>query len=99
MITFDPDALRTRIAELDQLISALGFWDDTRAAGKVSAERAKLARELDLFDRLSNDVDDLPTMVELAAEDEEMAAELSAGVRRVRREIDALQEADRKSVV
>ena len=93
MITFDPDALRTRIAELDESISAPGFWDDARAAGKVSAERAKLARELDLFDRLSGELDDLPTMVELAEEDEEMAAELATSVQRVRGEIDALQEA------
>ena len=93
MITFDPDALRTRIAELDESISAPGFWDDTRAAGKVSAERAKLARELDLFDRLSNELDDLPTMVELAEEDEEMAPSSPTSVQRVRSEIDALQEA------
>jgi peptide chain release factor 2 len=93
VITFDPDALRTRIADLDEAISAPGFWDDARAAGKVSAERAKLARELELFDRLSGELDDLPTMVELAAEDEEMATELATSVQRVRGEIDALQEA------
>ena len=93
MITFDPDALRSRIEELDTEISAPGFWDDTRAAGKVSAERAKLARELDLFDRLAHELEDLPTMVELAEEDPSLTTELADGVRRVRAEIDALQEA------
>jgi peptide chain release factor 2 len=93
VITFDPDALRSRIEELDTDISAPGFWDDARAAGKVSAERAKLARELDLFDRLARDLDDLPTMVELADEDPSMTSELTDSVRRVRDEIDALQEA------
>jgi peptide chain release factor 2 len=93
VITFDPDALRSRIEELDADISAPGFWDDARAAGKVSAERARLARELDLFDRLARDLDDLPTMVELADEDPSMTPELAESVRRVREEIDALQEA------
>ena len=93
MITFDPDALRSRIDDLDAEISAPGFWDDARAAGKVSAERAKLARELDLFDRLARELDDLPTMVELADEDPSMTPELGDSVRRVREEIDALQEA------
>jgi peptide chain release factor 2 len=93
VITFDPDALRSRIEELDTDISAPGFWDDARAAGRVSAERAKLARELDLFDRLARDLDDLPTMVELADEDPSMTSELTDSVRRVREEIDALQEA------
>ena len=91
MITFDPDALRSRIEELDTDISAPGFWDDARAAGRVSAERAKLARELDLFDRLARDLDDLPTMVELADEDPSMASELTDSVRRVREEIDAFR--------
>ena len=93
MITFDPDALRSRIDDLDSEISAPGFWDDARAAGKVSAERAKLARELDLFDRLAHELDDLPTMVELAEDDPSLTTELAASVRRVRDEIDALQEA------
>ena len=93
MITFDPDALRSRIDDLDTEISAPGFWDDARAAGKVSAERAKLARELDLFDRLAHELDDLPTMVELAEDDPSLTTELADSVRRVRDEIDALQEA------
>jgi peptide chain release factor 2 len=59
----------------------------------VSAERAKLARELDLFDRLAHELDDLPTMVELAEDDPSLTTELAASVRRVRDEIDALQEA------
>jgi len=93
VITFDPDALRSRIDDLDTEISAPGFWDDARAAGKVSAERAKLARELDLFDRLAHELDDLPTMVELAEDDPSLTTELADSVRRVRDEIDALQEA------
>jgi peptide chain release factor 2 len=93
VITFDPDALRSRIDDLDTEISAPEFWDDARAAGKVSAERAKLARELDLFDRLAHELDDLPTMVELAEDDPSLTTELADSVRRVRDEIDALQEA------
>ncbi len=93
MITFDPARLSDRVGALDELIGATGFWDDTRAAGKVSAERARLAREFDLYQRLARDLDDLPTMLELAEDDAGMAAELADTVRRVRDEIDTLQEA------
>jgi peptide chain release factor 2 len=53
-----------------------GFWDDPDAAGKVNAEYARVNRRLETFTKLQSDVEDLESLMELADEDDEMAAEL-----------------------
>ena len=93
MTIFDPDALSARVVTLDEQISAPGFWDDPGRAAKVSAERTRSDRQVQLFTRLSAEVDDLPGMVELVEEDESLALEVTAAVDRLRREIDRLEEA------
>ncbi len=55
VITFDPDALSARKAELEAATVRPDFWDDQRRAARVSA-RAAPARsdKLDLFERLQH---------------------------------------------
>jgi peptide chain release factor 2 len=57
-------------------MSAPGFWDDADAAAKVSADHARAGRRLEQFRSLEADVGDLDSFVEMAQEDEELAAEL-----------------------
>ena len=45
MITFDPDALRTRLGELETAMGEQGFWDDQRRAADISAEAHILAMQ------------------------------------------------------
>ena len=89
MITFDPERLRERIAELEEELGAPGFWDDQQRAARVSAEHARLARRLERYERLSRDYEDAR---ELFAMDGEMADEIAASIAPLRREIDRLQE-------
>jgi hypothetical protein len=44
VITFDPASLTQRLTELDTAMEAPAFWDDQRAAARVSAERARTKR-------------------------------------------------------
>ena len=53
-----------------------GFWDDQEAAARTSAAHARAQRRLKTFRELESDVADLGELAEMAAEDEEMAAEL-----------------------
>jgi peptide chain release factor 2 len=92
VITFDPARLTGRIAELDEQIAAPGFWDDPKAAAKVSAERARNGRDLELYERLERELDDLPEMVGMAQEDPDLEPEVAESVRRVKGEIGRLQE-------
>jgi peptide chain release factor 2 len=88
VITFDPEKLSGRIAELEQELAAPGFWDDQQRAARVSAEHARLTRRLERYERLSRDYDDAR---ELFAMDGEMADEIAASIA-LRRELERLQE-------
>jgi peptide chain release factor 2 len=55
-----------------------GFWDDQAEAAQISAKHARARGRLEMFRKLESDVADLDELVELAAEDEQMAAELGA---------------------
>ncbi len=92
MITFDPDSLSVRRAELDAMMEAPGFWDDQRTAARVSAERARIQKKLDGYARLEAEAAELDSMLELAAEDPEWRDELERTLGRLSREVARLQE-------
>ena len=45
--TFDPASLEQRTVELEEQMSAPGFWDEQNRAAAVSAEHARLSRRLE----------------------------------------------------
>jgi peptide chain release factor 2 len=89
VVTFDPDSLRTRVAELEQELGTPGFWDDQQRAAAVSAEHARLTRRLDRYDRLQREYEDAR---ELLAMDESLSDEVEASIVPLRRELERLQE-------
>ena len=92
MITFDPDALTARKAELETETVKPGFWDDQRRAAKVSAELARTQRNLDTYERLQGDTDELGGMLEMAAEDSDWKVELERSLDSLGRDLGRLQE-------
>ena len=89
MITFDPEQLESRIADLEQELSAPGFWDDQQHAAQVSAEHARLTRRLERYRRLRQDYQDAQ---ELLAMDGGMEDEIATSIAPLRAELDRLQE-------
>ena len=89
MITFDPDALRGRIAELEAQLGAPGFWDDQAKAAHSSSEHSRLARKLERFDTLTRDYEDAK---ELLSMDGELALEIADQLVPIRRELELLRE-------
>jgi len=89
VVTFDPDSLRSRIAELEQELGTPGFWDDQQHAAAVSAEHARLTLRLDRYDRLMREYDDAR---ELVAMDQGLADEVEASIAPLRGELERLQE-------
>ncbi len=69
-----------------------GFWDDQSAAAATSAKHARAQRRLEGFRTLESDVGDLDELAEMAADDEEMAAELSSQVESIEHRLAALEE-------
>jgi peptide chain release factor 2 len=89
VITFDPDQLESRVAELEQELASPGFWDDQQHAAQVSAEHARLTRRLERYRGLLQDYQDAQ---ELLAMDGEMEDEIATSIAPLRNELDRLQE-------
>ena len=89
MVTFDPDRLRSRLAELEAELGQPGFWDDQQHAAAVSAEHARLTKRIDRYDRLTREYDDAR---ELLALDPDLADDVAASIVPLRRELERLQE-------
>ena len=70
-----------------------GFWDDQEAAARTSAAHAGAQRKLKTFGELESEIGDLDELAEMAAEDEEMAAELATQLGSIERRLAELEEA------
>jgi peptide chain release factor 2 len=75
VITFDPDALAARRAELEQEMGEPDFWDDPSRAARVSTEHARASRKLDRYESLRSEYEDAQAFLELG-EDEAAIAEM-----------------------
>jgi peptide chain release factor 2 len=89
VITFDPDALERRAAELEAKMGEPGFWNDQQAAAQISSDHARVQRRLERYDRLRREYDDAK---ELLAMDGDMAAEIETSLQPLESELERLQE-------
>ena len=89
MITFDPDALTARIAELEKEMGAPGFWDDQQHAAAVSTEHSRLTKRLDRYTRLREEYDDARELLEM---DGDLGDEIGQSLAPLHRELERLQE-------
>jgi peptide chain release factor 2 len=92
VITFDPAALRKRIAELEEELGAPGFWDDQQRAARVASEHARLSKRLERYERLTRDYQDARELHEMDGADGDMADEIAASIAPLRAELGRLQE-------
>ena len=74
-------------------MQAPGFWDDSEAAAKTSAQHSRLQRRLETFRALESDVADLDDLLEMAAEDPEIQAELDQQLSSIEIRLAELEEA------
>ncbi len=91
VIIFDPESLRTRIAELEEAMGEPGFWDDQQRAPGISADHARLSKRLERYDTLASEVGDLEELTAIASDDE--LDELEGTLVPLRRELARLEEA------
>jgi len=78
--------LRESLPQLETEMSAQGFWDDQDRARRISGEHSVATEDLDLFDRLSDDLGDAEAMFELGREenDESFEPEVEAAITALR---------------
>jgi peptide chain release factor 2 len=89
VITFDPDGLTARIAELEQEMGEPGFWDDQQRAASVSTEHSRLTKRLERYERLRREYEDARDLAEL---DGDLGDEIVESLRPLRRDLERLQE-------
>jgi peptide chain release factor 2 len=89
VITFDPDRLLARRAELEQSMSEAGFWDDQERAQKITTEHSRVSRRIDTYERLTGEYEDARDLYEL---DPELADEIRASIGPLRAELERLEE-------
>jgi peptide chain release factor 2 len=82
-----------RLAELEVEISKPDLWDDQDRAKKLNAEYANWKSDLDEFNVLARDVEDVEVLYELAREedDESHEAEIDAGISALSKRFDGLE--------
>ena len=89
MITFDPESIAPRLAELEQVMGEPGFWDDQRRAADVSAEHARLTKRLERYEKLIRDYEDAQELLSL---DGGLAGELDGYLQPIESDLARLRE-------
>ncbi len=85
--------LRTRLPQLETEMGRPDLWDDAERAREVQTEFTSVKDDLDLYDRLSEGIDEAETLFELATEenDEDTLDEVSSMVADMSAEFSALE--------
>ena len=93
MSPFDPAGLKKDIEELNEKSMASDFWDDQKAAQSVLKEKKKKEDDLAEFERLTQSLEDLEVLLELAEEegDEDLAAEADEAFQQLSVDIDSFK--------
>ncbi|MBX7055293.1 MAG: peptide chain release factor 2 [Pyrinomonadaceae bacterium] len=84
---FDAPAKQKQLDELEQQISAPGFWDDSDAAQKVVQQRSRIEKSLARQSGFETGVSDAEVLFEFAAEDADSAVELEPLIARLETEV------------
>ena len=87
------DESRVRLGELETEVARPDLWDDQELAKKVNTEYANVKSDIDEFDGLAADLEDLEVLHEMAREenDESQEPELEAGIAKVAKSLDTLE--------
>jgi peptide chain release factor 2 len=89
VITFDPDAVASRVTELEGELGEPGFWDDQARATSVSTEHSRLSKRLERYERLQREHDDAAELLEL---EPDLADDIASQLQPLRQELERLQE-------
>ena len=79
-------AAKERVAELNEETARDGFWDDLENSQKVLQETKSLERKIEKFNKLSDNLEDIITLIELSIEEDD-----ESSVEEIKSESDAFK--------
>jgi peptide chain release factor 2 len=84
---------RARLSELEVQVAAPDLWDDQERAKKVNTEYSNVKGDLDEYDRLAGEMEDVEVLHELAREvdDASQELEIEAAAAAIGSELDSLE--------
>jgi peptide chain release factor 2 len=84
---------RARLTELEAEVSRPDLWDDQDRAKQVNAEYANVRADLDVYDALDRDIEDVEVLHDLAREegDESQEPEIDAAIAAIAARLDQLE--------
>jgi peptide chain release factor 2 len=90
---FDLPGKKSRLAELDKIISQPKFWDDPERAQQYVREQSQTKGVIDEFEQLTREFDDAEVLAELSVEegDEEAAEEARDKLSRIEKKVEDLE--------
>lgn len=91
--TFDYDAKRERLTEVQRELEQPDVWDDAQRAQELGRERARLENEVDVIDEISSGVTDACELLELAEEesDADTIDSVTSDINSIRTRLEALE--------
>jgi peptide chain release factor 2 len=87
------DEGRIRLVELEAEIARPDLWDDQEQAKKLNGEYANVKSDIDQFDAMVRELDDVEVLHEMAREEDDASQEpeLAAGITKLSTALDALE--------
>jgi len=91
--TFDYDAKRERLTEVQRELEQPDVWDDAQRAQELGRERARLENEVDVIDEITSGVTDARELLELAKEegDADTIASVTDDIDSIKLRLEALE--------
>lgn len=65
----EPEKIKKRLKEIDELENVQDFWNDAENAAKIQKEKTQLQRKLSKYNKAKNAVDDAEELYEMAKEE------------------------------
>src|SRR6202022_3093620 len=84
---------KSRLKELDKIISESNFWTDSERAQEVLKERSNIKNVVDVLENLSHELEDAEVLAELSSEeeDEETAKEAQTRLSEIEEKMERLE--------
>lgn len=92
MFHFDVKGAKIKIDELEQSVTADGFWDDQENSQKVFKKLKQLKDKVSSYELIKSSYEDLEVLIDMGMEesDEEIVVEVKEGLRQFERDFEKL---------